>query len=511
MTQKKKIAFESNIKNRNSRERNRIVIKSNNYIRKPLNDKFNETDRKIGKTISESKFSNYNSKTLNSRVYRAINNKSQDFVTKDIKRKARGLSVIQKGPKNKFVIKGVKQKPPSLKDLRRREEKPKNEIAKSFAPFLTKNKEDSPKKINRSVNNNLVEIKCISARPSNKMNIPSIINSRTKDKNNDNNSNVSMVSISNISNTNNASKKNIDNSIVNKNNDKKNDNTNNILSIDINANSKNNDNNTNNKDNNSNKLIIILSSNNKNNNNNDSINKKNNDKNNDKKNEEYENILKKVDSIVYEKEAEIDKLTAQIGDLNFTIKSQKADIDDLTKERDELQKSVVDLSTQVQEHKDLMSINRTEKEYQALIEQLNDTITSLENRILKIEDSTIVDENSKEKISDALSTKISDFQEEINNLTKKIKNCAVLKSQNEIKLKLSKAEALKSKSLKEQLKTDIIEGQRENFKLIMEEESTNKRIGTRIKYLELKLNKIVKKIPSILDKDYDDIMVKMDL
>ena len=194
------------------------------------------------------------------------------------------------------------------------------------------------------------------------------------------------------------------------------------------------------------------------------------------KNEEYENILKKVDSIVYEKEAEIDKLTAQIGDLNFTIKSQKADLDDLTKERDELQKSVVDLSTQVQEHKDLMSINRTEKEYQALIEQLNDTIASLENRILKIEDSTIVDENSKEKISDALSTKISDFQEEINNLTKKIKNCAVLKSQNEIKLKLSKAEALKSKTLKEKLKQDILEGQRENFKIIMEEESTNKRM-----------------------------------
>ena len=30
-----------------------------------------------------------------------------------------------------------------------------------------------------------------------------------------------------------------------------------------------------------------------------------------------------------------------------------------------------------------------------------------------------------------------------------------------------------------------------------------KETGTRIKYLELKLNKIVKKIPSILDKDYD--------
>ena len=42
----------------------------------------------------------------------------------------------------------------------------------------------------------------------------------------------------------------------------------------------------------------------------------------------------------------------------------------------------MDLSTQVQEHKDLMSVNRTEKEYKALIEQLNDTISTLENKIL---------------------------------------------------------------------------------------------------------------------------------
>jgi len=194
------------------------------------------------------------------------------------------------------------------------------------------------------------------------------------------------------------------------------------------------------------------------------------------KTEEYENILKKVDSIVYEKETQIDSLTSQITELNGIIKSQKADIDDLIKERDELQKSVVDLSTQVQEHKDLMSINRTEKEYKALIEQLNDTITTLENKILKMEDTTIFNENSKEKISSSLNNKMEELQEEINNLTKKIKNCTLLRSQNEIKLKLSKAEALKSKSFKEKLKQDIIESQKENFKLIMEEESTNKRI-----------------------------------
>ena len=195
------------------------------------------------------------------------------------------------------------------------------------------------------------------------------------------------------------------------------------------------------------------------------------------KTEEYENILKKVDGIVYEKETQIDKLTSQIGELNGTIKTQKADIDDLTKERDELQKSVIDLSTQVQEHKDLMSINRTEKEYKALIEQLNDTITTLENKILKMEDSTVINETSKDKISESLTSKIDDFQEEINKLNKKINNCKVLRSQNEIKLKLSKAEALKSKSIKEKLKNEIIESQKENFKLLMEEESTNKHIN----------------------------------
>ena len=194
------------------------------------------------------------------------------------------------------------------------------------------------------------------------------------------------------------------------------------------------------------------------------------------KQEEYENILKKVDGIVYEKETQIDTLTNQIGELNATIKSQKADIEDLTKERDELQKSVIDLSTRVEEHKDLMNISRTEKEYKTLIEQLNETINTLENKILKMEDSSILDQNSKEKISTSLNNRMDDLQEEINKLTKKIKDCAVLRSQNEIKLKLSKAEALKSKSFKETLKSEIIESQKENFKLIMEEESTNKHI-----------------------------------
>ena len=219
------------------------------------------------------------------------------------------------------------------------------------------------------------------------------------------------------------------------------------------------------------------------------------------KTEEYENILKKVDNIAYEKETQIDKLTSQINELNNTIKSQKEDINDLTKERDDLQKSVIDLSTQVQEHKELISHDRTEKEYKALIEQLNDTISTLENKLLKMEDSTMFDGSSKDKISASINDKINDFQNEINSLTQKINDCTVKKSQNEIKLKLSKAEALKSKTMKETLKTDIVEGQRENFKLIMEEESTNKRIDIIEKQIEC-----AKNINDNLDKLMNEYM-----
>ena len=99
------------------------------------------------------------------------------------------------------------------------------------------------------------------------------------------------------------------------------------------------------------------------------------------KSEEYENFLKKVDNILYDKETEIDKLTEEIKTLNNTIKKQKYDIEDISKERDDLQKSVFDLTTQVQEQKELLENDKSEKEYKNIIDQLNITILSLEKKI----------------------------------------------------------------------------------------------------------------------------------
>ena len=230
------------------------------------------------------------------------------------------------------------------------------------------------------------------------------------------------------------------------------------------------------------------------------------------KNEEYENILKKVDDIVYEKESQIDKLNSEIKELKTTIKSQKEDIDDLTKERDELQKSVVDFTTQLQEQKELLTESRTEKQYRTLIDQLNSQIFDLEKRLINMEDSTVISDNFKEKISNELNIKISDLENEINTLTQKKNDYTIKKSQNEIKLKLSKEEALKSKSLKEKLKTEIIESQKENFKLIMEEESTNKRIGIIENQIACAKN-VINNIDNIVDefKEQNKIQLMMNL
>ena len=229
------------------------------------------------------------------------------------------------------------------------------------------------------------------------------------------------------------------------------------------------------------------------------------------KNEEYENILKKVDDIVYEKETQIDKLNSEIKELKTTIKSQKEDIEDLTKERDELQKSVVDLSTQVQEQKELNQ-NSSEKQYRAYIEQLNSQIFDLEKRLINSGDSIVVSDNFREKVSNELNIKISDLENEINTLTQKKNDYTIKKSQNEIKLKLSKEQALKSKSVKEELKTEIIESQKENFKLIMEEESTNKRIEIIENQITLAKN-IINNLDNLVDefKEQNKIQLMMNL
>ena len=196
------------------------------------------------------------------------------------------------------------------------------------------------------------------------------------------------------------------------------------------------------------------------------------------KSEEYENFLKKVDNILYDKETEIDKLTEEIKAKNNIIKKQKEDIDDISKERDELQKSVVDLASKVEEQKELLESDKTEKEYKNMIEQLNSTILSLEKKIEEYEEKNIFNNKNltKEKINDFINNKIILYQNEKNNFLQKSNNIAIKKSQNEIKLKLGRDEAIKSKIIKDKLLNDIINMEKNTYKYNLEEESLNNNI-----------------------------------
>ena len=219
------------------------------------------------------------------------------------------------------------------------------------------------------------------------------------------------------------------------------------------------------------------------------------------KKEEYENILKKVDDIIYKKENEIDKLNNQINELNSKLKKQKEDLDDMSKEKEDLQNSVSTLSTQVEEQKNLLKNDKTEKQYKALIEILNDNISALEKKLIKLEDTSIFNETSKEKIINSLDFKINEFQSQMNNLNKQKNNSIIKKSQNEIKINLISSEKNIDFASNDKINAQITEIQKENFELLIDQEFITKKveiIDTQIKTSK-KLNKNLK---NMLDK-YD--------
>jgi len=217
------------------------------------------------------------------------------------------------------------------------------------------------------------------------------------------------------------------------------------------------------------------------------------------KTEEYENIIKKVDDMVYKKESEIEKLNSQISDLNYKMKKQKEELDDMSKEKEDLQNSVSTLSIQVEEQKNLLKNDKTEKEYKALIEILNDNISALEKKIIKLEDTSIFSETSKEKIINLLDGKINEFQSEINSLNQKKNNSTIKKSQNEIKINLMSNEKNLDYKKNEKINEEITQIQKENLKLLIELESTSKKIE--IFESQIKSTKeINKSIQEMLDK-----------
>ena len=312
------------------------------------------------------------------------------------------------------------------------------------------------------------------------------------------NSNNDLV---NLNNTNNSSNSNSNSNTIEsngqKNNNKNNLNKDKINNIIITGN-KNNINNNFYNNNNLSKENTNISINNKNQNKIQKI-KEFYEKLMKNKSEEYENILKKVDDIIYKKENEIEELKSQIKGLNSKISKQKEDLDDISKEKEDLQNSVATLSTQVEEQKQLLKNDKTEKEYKALIEILNDNIAALEKKIIKLEDTSVFSENSKEKIINSLDFKVNEFQSQINNLTQKKNNSIIKKAQNEIRINLISNEKNIDYKTNEKINEEITKIQKENLDLLIDQESITKKVEIiegQIKTTK-KLNKNLK---NLLDK-----------
>ena len=266
--------------------------------------------------------------------------------------------------------------------------------------------------------------------------------------------------IENVNASNNNNNKNVNNANINTSNNNNNS---------INNNNNNNNNNINNNSNNNNKNYI---------NNNNQIKKIKQfyEKLMKNKAEEYDLMIKKVDDMVYKKESEIEQLKSQINSLNDKIMKQKEDLDDMSKEKEDLQNSVSTLSAQVEEQKKLLKNDKSEKEYKALIEMLNDNIASLEKKIIKLEDTSTFSETSKEKIVNSLDYKVNEFQSQINNLTQKKNNSIIKKAQNEIKINLISREKNIDYKTNEKINEEITQIQKENFDLLVDQESITKKV-----------------------------------
>ena len=215
------------------------------------------------------------------------------------------------------------------------------------------------------------------------------------------------------------------------------------------------------------------------------------------KSKEFEGILQKVDGIIYEKENQIETLNEQVSNLTQINKEQSDNISDLIKEKEDLQRSVLDLTTKINENElnnNNGKSNKSNIDYQNQINKLNNTIASLENKIIEYEEMNYFPLNLKEKIENEINSTVNDYQNELNKLFQD-KNKYIIKiSQNEIKIKLTQSQKnINKNSNGENKRDDIFSKQKENYKLNVEKEFLLKEI----ELFEKKINTLKNSILNI--------------
>ncbi len=154
-----------------------------------------------------------------------------------------------------------------------------------------------------------------------------------------------------------------------------------------------------------------------------------------KKVEEYENVLKNIDKMVYEKEQTIEKLVEDNKNLNNKNKKNKEIIEDYQKEKEELLNSIADLTNKLNYEQESKG-KKSEEEHKKELDALNAQIEMLEKKIIPLENRNLLNSDSINLVKNKIDNKILFLKEEKDNLSKEKSNNVIKLSQNDIKIKL---------------------------------------------------------------------------
>jgi hypothetical protein len=211
------------------------------------------------------------------------------------------------------------------------------------------------------------------------------------------------------------------------------------------------------------------------------------------KTEEYENVLKDIDKIVFEKEQTIEKLIKDNKALNNKNKTNEEIINDYKKEKEDLMNSITDLTNKLnyeQESKE----NKSVEEHKKQLDSLNAQIEFLEKKIIPLENMNSLNSDSINLIQNKIENKIKSLKEEKDNLQKEKSNNNVKISQNDIKIKLCNDEKnnidKRLPSISDDMKNILIKRKNEILNDIELREFDNSKINELQDYLNNKINNI---------------------
>ena len=172
--------------------------------------------------------------------------------------------------------------------------------------------------------------------------------------------------------------------------------------------------------------------------------------------QEYENVLKDIDKMIFEKEQTIEKLVEDNKILNNKNRTNQEIINDYKKEKEELMNSITDLTNKLNYEQESRG-KKSEEEHKKELDSLNAQIEFLEKKIIPLENNNLLNSNSINLVTNKIDNKINFLNEEKDNLLKDKSNNVIKMSQNDIKIKLLNDEKnnidKKLSSITEEMKT----------------------------------------------------------